>query len=1319
MHSIHLQTRENMKEEQDGRDPINTPMLNNNNNNDDDEHSCSSTSTDDSDLAFAKMDFDGVDFGMDTDEEKDVEVSAGDGNDKQGQYTRTTTTSSSSSKDMEKESLNDNNPQSRPTHHHTENTTSYTSTIINTNTTCTHEKKAAYQELIQPPTPTANNTTINTATTATTTTTTTTTKAITTTTTTNGTIRKSQPSTTMSFDKILSNQSVIKENTLLPNDKVALEYEQMLLHHECCLKDDDDSVTNNTSTHQSEKNEMEHDDSNDNNENVVLTQIRTLSQQLSKGEYLEILNGPTASTLFPTSLQDLDIPSTRSSTTPSTSTSTGTGTGTTRTTSSSTSKTLISQIIRTLVIDYCTTPTKCVQVELFAVAALNVFLQINYTGPLIPGVDDHVYSTFSTTTIADDDDDDDDANGGEESKDDSRIGNKEGIERPDDVEGKAKRLEMRKLLHLTNPHLVFANYWKEQHNNSKDESQSPSSSSSCDKNEDTTDENKIHSTTKETTTIKEKASLHNAILSELSVEGEWPYQVVHGPYYLLLARCILSTLSDPNRPNWTNSIVTMGNATSDSKIVIRNHSQSFTSHNGHDSDEGGINDTITHHTQPSIDVVTASTHLKCVHLWNARAIVAHARLLQGDEPSYTLWSEVDAAFQQCVLLYCNSSDSNNSMSKEEKLKASKTMLEYGLAEHHFDQNKRGKVKFQRALEYCGLNVQVTGAEGKRTKYQTKATAQMLVKAKPGGVDERVVTSHDVRKDVTCTEATTTKEPVSSSSTSEHEKPTNDDTSDTIHKQMIQHNEDTILFDKVKFEDDQDNAHYQLTILEQTILLALCLDVKNDNPMDGLTAEEMGAFLERVLQQHDDWMVYATGLLERAWLESERNHTRERAILQIQALADQHTNRLTLTQSTHQAAVEDSAPPQERLQNLHFIVYPPRWAVLRDLAERYAKIGIVTSAAEIFEEIELWDEVVICYRRGGKENKAEQVVRKRLEEVETPRMWSALGDITKDVAHYHRALRVSNGKFWNAYVALGQHYFDEGDIEKSANYFKEAVSLKPLSPHVWFKLGAISMRLKDWDTALHAFTEVVQQEPEEGDAWANVAAVHMHNNNPDEAYPALVESLKLNRNNWRVWESKLFVCLDLRKYDEAVQACLFLMDYRFKKNATENIPQVGEKVVRAIIGGSISQHEAAIKTNDSAMIDSSQRTLSRVRELLTKVTASLKSEPWIHESCAYFNARVGRSDLVLENLMKEYRSLQSIRGWETDNKALPRTALVVSYIAEIHLAQENADCLRKFKFLLNGVIRKIKAAYFIGKELPKEVDELEKLLQTVQSKISVL
>ena len=245
-----------------------------------------------------------------------------------------------------------------------------------------------------------------------------------------------------------------------------------------------------------------------------------------------------------------------------------------------------------------------------------------------------------------------------------------------------------------------------------------------------------------------------------------------------------------------------------------------------------------------------------------------------------------------------------------------------------------------------------------------------------------------------------------------------DENDHIKAQMIKHDDvsdDALLLEKIKFEEEQDNAHHNLSILEQSILLALCLDVKNNNPMDGLTGEQMGGFLARVLNQHDDWMVYSTALLERAWLECERTHGRERAILQIQALADQHSNRLTITQSTFKSVEEDSAPAQDRLRNLHSIVYPPRWDMLRDLAERYAKLGVVTSAAEIFEELELWDEVVECYRIAGKQSKAEEVVRKRLSEKETPRMYAALGDLTNDPKCFERSLELSRGKFYDAHI----------------------------------------------------------------------------------------------------------------------------------------------------------------------------------------------------------------------------------------------------------------------------------------------------------------
>ena len=145
-----------------------------------------------------------------------------------------------------------------------------------------------------------------------------------------------------------------------------------------------------------------------------------------------------------------------------------------------------------------------------------------------------------------------------------------------------------------------------------------------------------------------------------------------------------------------------------------------------------------------------------------------------------------------------------------------------------------------------------------------------------------------------------------------------------------------------------------------MVLALCLDVGNNNPADGLTAEEMFPFLERVLLTHQNWMIHSTGLLERSWLEFEKRRTMDRAMMQIQALLDQHTTRLTLTQSTYKS-IEESAPAQDRLQFINCIVYPAQYELKKDLAHRYLKSCVFASALNYFRELQLWDEVVQCYQ----------------------------------------------------------------------------------------------------------------------------------------------------------------------------------------------------------------------------------------------------------------------------------------------------------------------------------------------------------------------
>lgn len=722
-----------------------------------------------------------------------------------------------------------------------------------------------------------------------------------------------------------------------------------------------------------------------------------------------------------------------------------------------------------------------------------------------------------------------------------------------------------------------------------------------------------------TTNGKRNNAYHNSVLAELSVDGLWPVQVCQMPYFLWLARTILNALSDP-------------------QASIYEHSR----------------------------------HLQGMTVWKGRSIVAHERLLHSREPSQTLWLEAQNTFRSCLDVYCDTT------TPDYRSEASAVMLEWGLAQFHFE--KKSRPSFRKAQVLSGLTVEVTGSIGKRTKYQQQATAQMLVRAQSSN-------------------------PAASDSTpSENSAPI----------QRVQHSDEGILLEKIQFEDEGDMQIKPLTILDQSILMAFCLNVKESNAADELTAEEMGAYLARVLDHHDDWMVYSTALLERSWLEFERSHARERAILQIQALVDQHTNRLTITQSTVKS-IEESAPVQLRLKNLHSIVYPPRWSMIQDLADRYAKLGIVTSAAELYTDIEFWDDVVDCYRRAGKMATAEAIVRGRLEVEETPRMWEALGNITNDPKCFEKAIEVSYGRYSSAFLALGSHHFDKGEMETAADYYEKALKIRPLVTSAWFRLGTIHMQLERWEAALRAFSEVVQQEPEEYDAWANVAAIHMRQRRPAEAYPALMEALKYNRDNWRVWVSKLYTCLDLKKFDEAVQACEMLLDLRKAKQASDGVPPLEERCVRAIVGGALKSFQAS--AGNEIQLDSSRRTLSRVHALLDRLSTSSDTEPWVFETLAFFNQAVGQNEEVLDNLLKEYRSLQAVAGWEKDNKLVTKLCRVVSQISNLYCQEGEKQNLTKARFLVRGVKQKIEASRPEDATIPEDVLYLSKVMEDIELKLS--
>lgn len=217
--------------------------------------------------------------------------------------------------------------------------------------------------------------------------------------------------------------------------------------------------------------------------------------------------------------------------------------------------------------------------------------------------------------------------------------------------------------------------------------------------------------------------------------------------------------------------------------------------------------------------------------------------------------------------------------------------------------------------------------------------------------------------------------------------------------------------------------------------------------------------------------------------------------------------------------------------------------------------------------------------------------------------------------------------------------------------------------------------------------------------------------------SLLQSLKYSRNNWRVWTSKLYTCIDLAKYDEAVQACNVLLDFKATKNLAEAIPPLEEKCVRAIVGGSIESYREA--NGDKAALDSARRTLTRVHALLERLSSSATTEPWIWETTAFFNAQIGRDEAVLDNLMKEYRSLQAIRGWEKDSAQVKKICQVVKQISQFQMEDGCKESLAKSKLLVSGVVRKVRAVYLDDSSLPDEVASLVQLQEEIEEQLKAI
>ncbi|CAF9921529.1 MAG: hypothetical protein ALECFALPRED_001819 [Alectoria fallacina] len=451
--------------------------------------------------------------------------------------------------------------------------------------------------------------------------------------------------------------------------------------------------------------------------------------------------------------------------------------------------------------------------------------------------------------------------------------------------------------------------------------------------------------------------------------------------------------------------------------------------------------------------------------------------------------------------------------------------------HGFDQRAREDI--EQAARERSFHFALTGRLGKRTKYQEKELSQLVVLAKSADEDEEAAQfERNPSTDIVVTDSM----PSQLTEAIPRKLSLDDDTllESIAFTQATASAPETQQGDRLHFSLEALDPGNQplLRPLDAIILLATASSITNTSPTDGLTREETLPYAERVISGgSSNWQVYTQALLVRSRIEGYRSRTIERGVLQLQAVVDQVITETSPFEASKDGAASatatstaflpqpkssESASASERLRYIHQLASPPRWKLESELADRWVSLGGLRTALEIYERLQMWAEVALCWAANEREDKARKIIRRQLYNsvittstnklleddedndvgdyrierdplpADAPRLFCILGDLEKSTAAYERAWEISNQRYARAQRSLGKYYSINGEFDKAGTAYARSLNVNPQNHAIWFALGCIRLQQEDWAGAVDAFGRAVKVEDTDAESWSNLA-----------------------------------------------------------------------------------------------------------------------------------------------------------------------------------------------------------------------------------------
>lgn len=490
---------------------------------------------------------------------------------------------------------------------------------------------------------------------------------------------------------------------------------------------------------------------------------------------------------------------------------------------------------------------------------------------------------------------------------------------------------------------------------------------------------------------------------------------------------------------------------------------------------------------------------------------------------------------------------------------------------------------KRASGVSQLQFVLSGAKAKRTKFQSFHTATLILLAKStesnlySSAEAETPESFELDSDLLL------ERPHYESLDDLENTDNSEPDSKKIKLDAVPYVEEDRIFPIASTQDDipselrelDPNNQPTLNDLDNVQLLLRMTTLKQTSPVGNtLVEEELAAVVNRIVYSKSksiNWTVYGRALWERSVLETNRSRTVERGILQMTSLVEEVGIKI---KSRVIPQASNSSPVSSRLRYIHQLPLMAQWNMDAKLAEKYMSLGVLKSAIEIYERLNMVTEAALCYAAVDNEAEAERLLVGRIQtHPEDARAISIYGDLRQEPELWMKAWEI--GRYAKAKASLCKYYYNPPqssgltrNLPLAIEHMHDCLSASPLSYENWFFYGCCGLEAHQYELASEAFTRCVSLDDSNSHAWSNLASALLRLDKTRQAFNALKRALQQGdgaKRSWRIYENYMLVAAKLGEWNDVLHATRELISIRLEGGGLVTVDvEVVEKLMHILV-----------------------------------------------------------------------------------------------------------------------------------------------------------